>query len=268
MEPLVNWLGSDWNDYVGNPKNSLRIRYVTGVIAFVWLVCGIAVWGRGDWLRRLRTGLLWLGTLFLLLHALLDWKDHWYRLAQLLEHAIQVGTPLLVLYVAKRRSVSTSLGTGDLAQLLLYCNIAIALTFASHGLFALGVYPIPGRFVDMVISITGLGEGAVRTLLLVAGVLDLVIAVGVFLPRRFARPVLYYAAFWGLATALARLFAGFQWGNPLLSFHNYGFQVVYRLPHGLLPVVALLLMSYLGTARGEGLSHPRGTGSGLETLTH
>ena len=259
LEPLVNGLGGEWSDYVGNPENSLRIRYLTGFIAFVWLVAGLAVWGKQDWLRSLRRLLIWFGTGFLLLHTLLDWKDQWYRLAQLLEHAIQVATPLLVLYVGKRGLVTSQPGTrvsndliphlvGNPARLLLYCKIAIALTFASHGLFALGFYPIPGKFIDMVISITGLGEGAVRNLLLIAGVLDLVIAVGVFLPRRLARPVLYYAAFWGLATALARLLAGFQWGDPLLSLHNYGYQVLYRLPHGLLPVVGLLLISYLGSA--------------------
>ena len=260
MESIVNWLGSDWNDYVGDPENSLSIRYLTGFIAFTWLVAGVAVWGKPNRLRSPRRFLLWLGTFFLLLHTFLDWKDHWFRLAQLLEHAIQVVTPLLILYVGKRGLVTTKPGTrltfraptpNDVAQLLLYCKIAIALTFASHGLFALSVYPIPGNFIDMVISITGLGEGAVRSLLLVAGVLDLVIAVGVFLPRRFARPVLYYATFWGLATALARLLAGFQWGDPLLSLHNYGYQVIYRLPHGLLPLVALLLSSYLSSDRKE-----------------
>lgn len=72
------------------------------------------------------------------------------------------------------------------------------------------------------------------------GITDFVITIGIFVPK-IAKPFLIYAVFWGITTALARLISPLTYGFSLDIVHQYSYLVLYRIPHGLVPVLILIL---------------------------
>ncbi len=170
-------------------------------------------------------------SVFLVLLALLYCKDKFYHIAQFFEYSSQFIAPYLLylIFFQKNRE----------KKILSLALVAIALTFISHGLYALGVYPVPGNFVDMTISILGISEKSALTFLYVIGWLDLVFVALLLFPktRTFG---LYYCIAWGLITALARLLAHVHVDFFWESMHQYGFEMVMRLVHGGLPLFVLL----------------------------
>lgn len=178
--------------------------------------------------------LLGSGLLFIL--SVFSFRNADYQLAQLLEHTGQFGSPVL-LYLAL-------FGKVDVARLLSLIKVAVAITFTCHGLYAAGVfYPQPPHFIAMTMNILGASEPAARTFLQFAGLMDLVVSVGIFMPTT-ARYCLLYAIAWGFLTALARFAANVQWDALGLSLHQWVYPVIYRLPHAGLPLAALMLGAY------------------------
>ena len=230
MTPFVERvLGMTWWDYAGNLRITAGFQTAIKTIGTYYMVCAglaVAFYLRG-W-RWLRWPLLF-GALLLLGHAFLEAKDRFYHLAQFFEFGIQVGTPVLF--------VGALAGWWGEARLLSLAKVLIAVTFSAHGLYALGVYPVPAHFVDMSIRGLGMSEAVARRFLTVAGVLDLVLAVAIFVPR-LARPALVYATFWGFTTAAARVWVGFSIDYPWASLHQSAYATVFRLGHGLLPLWA------------------------------
>lgn len=109
-------------------------------------------------------------------------------------------------------------------------RVALALTFAAHGVEAL---QHRGSFVDMLITASGnllsmrMTESLATGLLIAIGVIDLVLAVLV-LVRRWRQVALYMAA-WGLITASARL--------VVLRWDVGWYEFAIRAPHWALPLV-------------------------------
>jgi hypothetical protein len=120
-------------------------------------------------------------------------------------------------------------------------RLAIAGTFIGHGLYAMGYYPVPGNFVDMVIIHLGVGESTARQLLFGMGCLDLFVAAGMVLPFRFARPFLVYAMVWGGITALARFRFGFDMTQSDFGATWFVPEILWRAPHAALPLWVLLM---------------------------
>ncbi len=153
-----------------------------------------------------------------------------YQVHNLIEHALQYAMPLLfALWYFKRVPVHV---------LQLIMAVLIALTFAGHGLYALGLELGSTNFIPMTTSILGVDGKGAETFLLIAGILDFVVVFGLFLPGLRHRVVLWAIA-WGLITAFARVYYfGVQAnGDPqwLQAFSEMG----YRLCHGLVPLAFL-----------------------------
>lgn len=229
LEPIVSgWFGRSWQAYATDlqvVENITRLQLaIGGIFAAAAASCLLLL----KWDRRWIRGLILTGTIGLVFHALLDTKEHFFHIVQLLEHSIQVGTPLLLVAISSR--------SNRLQSWLLGLKIAVAFTFMAHGLYAIGVYPVPAHFVDMTIRLLGVSEAGARSFLLTVGILDLVAAVALFIPRLqlwgFA-----YCIIWGLLTAFARTAIGFGLMEPLTLLHQQVYQTVYRLPHGLLPLI-------------------------------
>lgn len=161
--------------------------------------------------------------------------DKGFYIGQLIEHSLQTFIPLIfaLLYI-KRLSIS---------DLINPIKVVIALTFIGHGLFAAGFYPVPGNFVDMVISFFGMSEIEAYKLLRVMGAIDFAAAIMLFIPRLdiFA---LIFMSFWGSATASARLLSNIDQDLLVMSLDQWWFEVFYRIPHGLVPF-SLLYLFYL-----------------------
>ena len=115
-----------------------------------------------------------------------------------------------------------------------------AVVFVAHGMFAIGIYPVPARFVQMTIAILGFSEQATFNFLWIAGLLDFIVAIMLFIPR-ISRVAMLYMFFWGTLTALARSVSGFNADFWMESLHAYVYETVIRIPHGMIPLALYLL---------------------------
>ena len=146
--------------------------------------------------------------------------------------AARIAAPLtLILVHWSRQRQLLGVALSPAAEWIM--RIAIALTFAAHGLEALD---LRGSFLDMLIvgahNLVGvrLPEVAARWLLVVIGVADLTVAALVIVTR--LRGVALYMAVWGFTTAAARL--------VVLSIDIGWYEFAIRSAHWSLPLVLLL----------------------------
>jgi hypothetical protein len=207
------------------------------------LVLSIAALSRPHWALLLPVG----G--YALAEALARTHERGYAFSEwaLTAQAPRYLTPLAVIFLLHgfRRSERAA-RWGRLAGAGIL-KFSLALVFAVHGLEALRAHP---EFVDLIISTTSrlpgmrVSERTATQALQVIGVVDLVVATAIL-----ARPhpaVLWWAAFWGTATALSRMTA-------------YGFgaypEVLVRTAHVLAPLALLLLAR---TANPAKLPRPAG----------
>ena len=184
-----------------------------------------------------------LGAFLILILALVYWKDRFYNLGQLFEQTIQITAPIfLVWWVLKEKNMS---------RFFLWLRIVIAMTFISHGLYAIGYYPLPGVFIEMTTAILGVSEETAIVFLKVMGALDFVASVFILLPYpKLIKLGLFYCIVWGILTALARPVAFYYPEFWLESLHQWLYQAVFRLPQGLLPLVAFLILTRNNSKRG------------------
>jgi hypothetical protein len=103
-------------------------------------------------------------------------------------------------------------------------------------LYALGYYPIPGNFIDMTINSIGVTEDTAKIFLYAAGVLDILLSILIFVPKA-SKYALLYAFLWGTLTAFARVTGYFTSDLILHSLENSFYQALYRIPHGLVPLI-------------------------------
>jgi hypothetical protein len=185
--------------------------------------------------------LIHLASLQLLLVAIAGfWHSH-HQWPYLLEYSLQVGVGQLYL-----KSVS---GHAPLK----WAKVLVAFTFIGHGAYALGIYPTPGRFFDMILAIVDLRESHVRFLLNLAGSFDIVFGVAlIFTPRKFERllvPFLFIAGCWGLLTASARWLSYVEYDFFWMSLKLWGPEVLYRISHGLVPFWLVYQTNHSTTTR-------------------
>ncbi len=224
-------LGYDWHTWVTSAAIDAGFQQFIKGLGVFYLLCVLAAIFI-ERVPRLARGILWVGGFSLVFLAFLYTKEHFFIPAQFFEYSLQFGCPFFFVALYRRQRV----GRG----LLNAIKVATALTFICHGLFALGLYPTPGYFVDMVMRILGIGEPAAVVFLRVAGVLDLLLAVLLFLPAHWAIPALAYAVFWGLATTVARVWAYIDAEALTGSLAQWAHESVMRVPHFIIPLFLLL----------------------------
>jgi hypothetical protein len=159
-------------------------------------------------------------------------KENFFRLGFLIELAALIAMPFVYIGMVLQKKTK---------EFILPLKIILALTFTGHGLYAVGFYPVPGIFVDMMIAGFGLEEPAALSLLKVFGFLDFIVAALLFIPQT-ARIGAGYMLFWGLLTTLGRFtqitFTGLFWDY----LHQWGFETLVRNMHFTLPWVLLILL--------------------------
>lgn len=234
MDSVINALfGMSWFDYVTSPSTDSIIQYIIrgfGVFYLIMAILTLAIQR-----QHLALGVLYIvASVCLAFLAFLYCKEKFYHSGQFLEYAIQVLSPIFFYrFLNTEKPISQ--------WWLKSIKLTIALTFAAHGLYAFGFYPRPGVFVDMVINILGVSEPTAHLFLQIAGVLDFIVAVGMFIPQ-VSIYCLVYCILWGLFTALARTWANVDFGSFAFSLlHQYLPETIYRLPHALIPLVAFFL---------------------------
>ncbi len=235
MEPVVRWLtGWNWQSYATNLQIDQAIQTMQETMGWFFFLAAIAtLFVHLKW--RITRYTLYTGAALLLFITLLHWKEEAYATGQLLELTIQWSTPLILVMAVYGEYASVRLRT--------VMKMAIAATFIGHGLYAIGFYPVPGHFLQMVISIFRVSEDSALWFLKIAGALDFVVAIVLFLPLKRGKSIaLGYAIFWGFVTAMARLVANFYWEIPWQSLAQWGHEVIFRLPHALIPLTLLLFI--------------------------
>ena len=229
--PVRALLGIDWDSYATNYQVDYMINFVQILIGGLFGIAALSAFFIQRHYKSFRW-FIYFGVLFLLILNALQFKDRFYQIPTFLEHITQVVTPvLLLLYVHQRNKIEIILWTG---------KITIASTFFSHGLYAIGFYPRPGKFIDLVIGTFHCSEDFAATFVLIAGWIDLAVAIAVLF-RPFTRQALIYMTFWGLITAFSRVTSGVYLDFFWQSLHQNLHLTVYRLCHGLVPFALYML---------------------------
>ncbi len=234
MSSLVKRFGYNWSDFVTDPAvengMSLFIRSV-GVLLTFGAMAALPL----PLAPRLRRILLIIGAAVMLLLVVASWRDQFWQIGQLLELTLQWATPIfLVQWLYKKENPAV--------QSWLLPKIAVAATFIGHGLYAVGYYPTPGFFTTMTMRVFVCTEAQAKFFLLIAGTLDFIAAVLIFGPRRAAYWSYVYMAVWGGLTALARVTANLYWPFWVNWLGQWWPEMVFRLPHSLIPLFLLSLM--------------------------
>ena len=217
----------DWNEYLDISNNSGAIGTTVSGIGWSALIA----LGLVFLTKRLRSVSIYWITLVLVFIAFLYHLEKFKSAGQFFEYSLQFMTPILFLILLKE-------GVSRKWQLLV--KISIAFTFTSHGLYALGFYPVPGNFVAMTINILHVSNDTALFLLQIAGIIDIVVSIGIFLSGRLFNWCIGYCIVWGALTALARIFANIEIDWFLPSLHQWAYETVYRTPHFLLPLALWL----------------------------
>jgi len=242
LSPIVEGIfNTSWRDYVTSSTADSVIQNLMKINGAFYVICAIVSLFISANSKKIFKIILFAGGVLLFLLALLLTKSKFYHISMFFEHSIQFGAPFVLLYLFKEKQ--------NVAKLIMPLKVITALAFISHGVYALGtVYPLPANFVTMTLNILPVSENSAKSLLYVAGLLDFVAAVLIFVPK-VSRIALLYAAFWGIATALARIISGLTYDVSLLALHQYLFATVYRIPHGLIPLICFGILNY--SKKGE-----------------
>ena len=234
LTPIVEGVFNySWFDYATSNTVNNWINGFTKLNSVIFLIASICClfWNQIKW-ERFKRVIVGIGLVLLFLLAICIVKDRNYDILQFFELSIQLTAPFLLW---KRISINS-----ENRKLIFGLKIAIALTFIPHGLFAMGIPYLPGHFIDMTIVILGVNEIQATQFLFVIGLLDILFALLIFVPK-LSKYLLCYMMIWGFATAFARLVAGFNINFASSSIHGSAYLTVYRLSHGILPLIVLLL---------------------------
>lgn len=243
-EPIVHgWFNRSWRDFVQDAQTAAMLGHVGAGLGVVYLVAAAMALALRP--RRIALAFLCLATLLIVTQALLSYATAGARVFQFLEYSLQIICPLAA-FVVVRGSFA---GRGVQRCIA----VAIALTFAAHGVWALSIdvhwggvnlfYPTPGEWVDMTLRLwPASDEAQARWILRVAGAADLCVAVAVLLPgvRRLA---LAWATVWGGLTALARIAAHADSSGWSIDLVYWLAETLRRAPHAGVPLALWVMQS-------------------------
>ncbi len=237
LNPIINgvfnYVG---NDYATTVTVDLWNHYFIKLYSFLLLLAGFVClfWQKIEFIILKKTVVAIAVFIFLLLNICML-KDRRYGVLQFFELSIQIASCLVFFF-------NNDISKINQEKLVFWLKIPVAFTFISHGIFAMGIFYTPCEFLDMTMKILIVNEIQARLFLFVVGILDVLASILLFIPK-VAKYALIYIIIWGLLTAMARLLSGFNQNFIIESIHNYTYLVVYRLPHGLIPLAVFYLLS-------------------------
>jgi len=239
MEGLISVLtGLSWHEYAKSETCNFIIDASIKATGLFYLLCAFASLFIRVKHKQL-SKLLVAGSLLLIILSGLFYKSKFLQFGQFIEYSCQMFSPLF-LYIILFYKV-------HLPKFSFALKLAIALTFAGHGLYALGVYPTPGIWIDMSLSslnFVGLypSVNQVQHIIYLAGILDMILALGIFLPNKWSVPFLTWALIWGLLTALSRVIGFIYIDASWHTLIQWLPQTIMRLPHALIPLAVLIFI--------------------------
>lgn len=230
-KPVEAMLHLEWVEYgmTSDPYITFFMQACGAVLMLIGFICLIV---RSHNTRM--NDLLLLATALLMLFSFSAWLEKDWQLGMLIEHSLQTFCPLF-LWLHLRWPLPQR-------PLLIFIQIATALTFVGHGLYAIGHHPIPAEFVTMSMNVLNMSEDSAKYSLLAAGWLDFAVAIGIFLPwYRIRIFCLYYMVSWGFLTAIARMISHYHPAEKFYGFDPWLVETLVRSSHWLIPLVLILI---------------------------
>jgi hypothetical protein len=232
LAPIIETMTNiSWHEYVTSSLTDQIIQYLIKLNGVFYLIGLFVCWkinSKSKWIKSY----LILASISLCFLALLKTIEKFFFFGMFLEHMIQFSTPLIVYFFLFK--------TRLFVKYKMILKVIMACTFIGHGLFAIGYYPVPGHFIDMIVNVFGTNEGFARQLLKVAGALDILASILLFVPS-LTRSMLCFMTLWGGATALARLIAHVDFNLISFTGNQWVWEALVRVPHALIPCFALYL---------------------------
>lgn len=223
--------GISWEEFVGTGAADGFVQKWVARVGWLYLACTILslTVRKGAWIQMAAlvggSGLL----------TILSYAKYLAAQSQppmFIEHGGQMLVPaLLVLALAVGVRHRVTVGTA---------TVAVVMTFAGHGSYALGFWPTPAGFHGMTAVILQTEYPATRAFLHAAGLLDFLVCLGLFVPV-LRRQSAFYAALWGLLTSLARPVAGMSLDLQYWGADHFIHEAVLRAPHFLVPLCLFFL---------------------------
>jgi len=235
--------GISWDEFVGTGADDGVVQKWLARIGWLYLLgAALALTVR----KKSRIQMLFLiggsGLLTFLSYA--KYVASQRQLPMFVEHGGQMLMPVILVLalavgVRHRATVTTAI-------------VALIMTFAGHGAYALGyLWPTPANFLGMTTLILHVESTTARGILYVAGVLDVLVCVGVLFPRLRVGAALY-AVIWGLLTALARPVAGMSVDLNYWGADQFLHETILRAPHFAIPLYLFLLWKQPGITDAAG----------------
>ncbi|KAA5539229.1 hypothetical protein FYK55_25180 [Roseiconus nitratireducens] len=228
---LATRLGLSWDEFVGSGADDGFVQKWIARIWWLYLVCTVltVTVRERSWIQM---SALVAGSGLLVLLSYASFVASQRQLPMFVEHGGQMLIPILLV-------MALGLGPGHRVTVTT-AIVAVIMTFAGHGSYAIGLWPTPGNFYAMTTVILGVDYETAQALLRTAGVLDFLVCVGICIPL-VRRGSALYAAGWGFLTAIARPVAGMSWGLNYWGGDQYLHEAVLRAPHFLIPMFLFLI---------------------------
>ncbi len=223
--------GISWEEFVGTGAADGFVQKWVSRVGWLYLACAILslTVRKGAWIQM---AALVGGSGLLSILAYTKYLAANSQPPMFFEHGGQVLIPLLlVLAIAVGVRHRITVGTAI---------VAVILTFAGHGSYALGIWPTPAGFHAMTAVILKTEYQTTRAFLHVAGLLDFFVCLGILVPA-IRRQSALYAAIWGLLTSFARPVAGMSLGLRFWGADHFIHEALLRAPHCLVPLYLFLL---------------------------
>lgn len=235
--PLNVLTGMSWETYSAHSEGFILTMQRS--MGGLFLLAAVAAWFVRGSERKLANGVVLAAAVCLLFYGLLRWSDVDFKVAMLLEHSLQWGTPLLlVLYGRIGNALWRSL-----------TSILIACTFIGHGFYALGLWvPQNNEFVNMTMGLLGVDRQGALVFLHVAGVLDFLAPILLWWPK-WRVPAVVYISLWGFLTAFARIVSYWTPAEDYYGMHPWIAETIVRLPHGIVPLALMFLFFAMKDSR-------------------
>ncbi|EMI21444.1 putative membrane protein [Rhodopirellula maiorica SM1] len=230
---LAHRLGISWDEFVGTGADDGWLQTWIARITWLYLACTVLTLTvrRKSYFQM--AGLIG-GSGLLAVLSYAKYVASQYQPPMFIEHGGQILAPVL-LVMALRFGSGHRITVGT-------AMVALVMTFAGHGCYALGWWPTPGSFYGMISLSLGVEYETANAMLRVFGVLDFVVCVAIFIPplRRIAAG---YAVVWGFLTSSARPVAGMSWSLNYWGADQFLHEAVLRAPHFLIPLYLVILWS-------------------------
>lgn len=227
-------LGIPWGDFLSDVAIAYKIKWFGQGIGIYFLLSAIVIALMDRFPKRLINFVLWSDFFLLVFVAFCKYVDKGWVAGQFFEYAAQFCSPLFLYAIYYKK--------WSFPRAVFFMKVAVALTFICHGLYAMGYYPRPGYFVDMTIQGFGIQEANAIKVLNLAGYLDVLFSIGLFVPWTWLyRASLYYCITWGLLTAMARIVSNVHSDIFWYSLNQWLPETLYRFPHFMLPALLLLM---------------------------